>query len=243
MKYTDDDRIVMTLDAGGTNFVFTAIQSKEKIVDEITLPSYGNNLEKCLNNIVQGFNEVKAKLPHEPVAISFAFPGPADYPNGIIGDLTNLPAFRGGVALGPFLENKFDIPVFINNDGDLYSYGEAIFGFLPELNQKLMDNLTEQDKFQRAHTFLQAFFPEEAETYKEYGRIQEAKKNASDELAPHIEKLQKSREILDKLNAWKGEFKRTEGKDFEDVLNSWLEIRALSDLAGKNYQLAKSFVN
>ena len=42
MLFSKDDKIVMTLDAGGTNFVFTAIQAKEKIVDEITLPSYGN---------------------------------------------------------------------------------------------------------------------------------------------------------------------------------------------------------
>jgi glucokinase len=68
------------------------------------------------------------------VAISFAFPGPADYPAGIIGDLPNLPAFRGGVALGPMLEEKFGIPVFINNDGDLFVYGEAISGFLPYIN-------------------------------------------------------------------------------------------------------------
>jgi glucokinase len=139
MEYLNDDRIVMTLDAGGTNFVFTAIQSKKKIVDEITLPSNADDLDKCLKNIVEGFNSVKSELSDKPAAISFAFPGPADYPNGIIGDLPNLPAFRGGVALGPFLENKFDIPVFINNDGDLYSYGEAIFGFLPEINKKLME--------------------------------------------------------------------------------------------------------
>ena len=62
------------------------------------------------------------------------FPGPADYPNGIIGDLGNLPGFRGGVALGPMLEEKFGIPVFINNDGDLFVYGEAIAGFLPYVN-------------------------------------------------------------------------------------------------------------
>ena len=139
MNHQDDKRIVMTLDAGGTNFVFTAIQSKEKIVDEITLPSYGDDLNKCLNIIVEGFNEVRSKLHDNPAAISFAFPGPADYPNGIIGDLTNLPAFRGGVALGPYLENIFNIPVFINNDGDLYAYGEAIFGFLPEINKKLVE--------------------------------------------------------------------------------------------------------
>ncbi|MCB0747073.1 MAG: ROK family protein [Ignavibacteriae bacterium] len=139
MKYIDDKRIVMTLDAGGTNLVFTAIQGNKQIIDEIRYPSYPKDLEKMLSTLVEGFNEVKSKISAEPVAISFAFPGPADYPNGIIGDLPNLPAFRGGVALGPFLESKFNIPVFINNDGDLYAYGEAIFGFLPEINQKLKD--------------------------------------------------------------------------------------------------------
>ena len=32
------------------------------------------------------------------------------------------------------LEEKFGIPVFINNDGDLFVYGEAIAGFLPYVN-------------------------------------------------------------------------------------------------------------
>ena len=46
--YQFDKRIVMTLDAGGTNFVFSAIQSNEEIVEPIVLPSNGDNLEKCL---------------------------------------------------------------------------------------------------------------------------------------------------------------------------------------------------
>ena len=139
MKYVNDKRIVMTLDAGGTNLVFTAIQGNEQIIDEIKYPSSPNDLEKMFSTLVKGFSEVKQKLTEAPVAISFAFPGPADYPNGIIGDLPNLPAFRGGVALGPFLESKFNLPVYINNDGDLYAYGEAISGFLPEINKKLRE--------------------------------------------------------------------------------------------------------
>src|SRR6266704_999091 len=75
---------------------------------------------------------------HQTETISTsASPGPADYPNGIIGDLGNLPGFRGGVALGPMLERKFGIPTFINNDGDLFVYGEAIAGFLPYVNDLL----------------------------------------------------------------------------------------------------------
>lgn len=137
MKYENDKRIVMTLDAGGTNFVFSAIQGNEQILDEIVLPSHANDLDKCIASMIDGFTQVKNKLQNPPVAISFAFPGPADYPNGIIGDLNNLPAFRGGVALGPMLQEKFQLPVFINNDGDLYAYGEAIAGFLPFVNEQL----------------------------------------------------------------------------------------------------------
>ncbi len=132
-----NDQIVLTLDAGGTNFVFSAIQEKEKIVEDIRMPANGDDLDKCMNSLVAGFNEVLSKLSSKPAAISFAFPGPADYPNGIIGDLPNLQAFRGGVALGPMLEDKFGIPVFINNDGDLYAYGEALGGFLPYVNSLL----------------------------------------------------------------------------------------------------------
>ena len=137
MKYGSDQRIVMTLDAGGTNFVFTAIQANSQIVEEITLPSNADNLQKCLAGVVDGFRMVRERVRNTPVAISFAFPGPADYPRGIIGDLGNLPAFRGGIALGPMLEATFGLPVFINNDGDLYAYGEAIAGYLPHINNLL----------------------------------------------------------------------------------------------------------
>lgn len=138
--YKFDKRIVITLDAGGTNFVFGAMQSNEFIVDPITMPSNAQDLDLCLSTMVKGFEQVISKLDQKPVAISFAFPGPADYPNGIIGGyLPNFPSFRNGVALGPFLEEKFGIPVFINNDGDLFAYGEALGGILPEINNRLAE--------------------------------------------------------------------------------------------------------
>lgn len=137
MNYNNDPRTVMTLDAGGTNFVFGAIRGCEEIVEPIHLPSAANNLELSLANLVNGFHAVRSRLQEAPVAISFAFPGPADYPNGIIWNIGNLPAYKGGVAVGPMLAAEFGIPVFINNDGDLYAYGEAISGFLPWINEQL----------------------------------------------------------------------------------------------------------
>ena len=115
--YEKDKRVVITLDAGGTNFVFGAVQGDRFIVEPITLPSNSDR---------------------PAAAISFAFPGPADYPRGIIGGyLPNFPSFRDGVALKDFLEERFGIPTFINNDGDLYAYGEALAGALPDINARL----------------------------------------------------------------------------------------------------------
>jgi glucokinase len=137
MQLNADPRIVMTLDAGGTNLRFSAIRSNQLLFEPIQMPTEADNLDRCLANIVEGFTQARARCPAPPVAISFAFPGPVDYPAGIVGDLGNLPGFRGGVALGPMLEEKFGLPTFLNNDGDLFTYGEAIGGFLPYVNERL----------------------------------------------------------------------------------------------------------
>lgn len=136
--YTTDNRTVITLDAGGTNFVFSAMRGCEFIIDPITYPSNAHDLDLCLGTMIKGFEEVIARLDEKPVAISFAFPGPADYRAGIIGGyLPNFPSFRAGVALGPMLEHHFQIPVYINNDGDLFALGEATVGALKEINNRV----------------------------------------------------------------------------------------------------------
>ena len=140
MEYNsnNDTRIILTLDAGGTNFIFSAIQGNKEIVNPVCLSSNAHNLEKCINTVIQGFKYVNEKLSGIACAISFAFPGPADYKKGIIGDLPNFKAFNDGVPLGPILEDEFNLPVFINNDGNLFAYGEALSGYLPELNKKIL---------------------------------------------------------------------------------------------------------
>ena len=135
-NYSDDARAVMTLDAGGTNFVFSALRGNRPVVESFALPSKADQLDASLATLVEGFQRVRGQLTTAPVAISFAFPGPADYFNGVIVGPRNLPAYRD-VALGAFLEDKFSLPVFINNDGDLFAYGEAASGFLPYMNNLL----------------------------------------------------------------------------------------------------------
>lgn len=134
-----DKRIVLSLDAGGTNLVFSTMQSGHLIGEEYIIDAKVDSLREFLDKLKDGFQKVM-KIAKKADAISFAFPGPADYPNGIIGDLENLPVFKGGVALGPWLEQEFGIPAFINNDGDLFTLGESIGGFLPLINKELEQN-------------------------------------------------------------------------------------------------------
>lgn len=129
--------LVLTLDAGGTSFRFSAVEAGRPAAETVVLPPQGHDLDACLGQLRAGFQAVFEATGRRARALSFGFPGPADYAAGIIGDLENLPGFRGGVALGPMLEEAFGLPVFIHNDGDLFALGEARHGRLPEVNAEL----------------------------------------------------------------------------------------------------------
>ena len=130
-------KTIYVLDAGGTGFKFSAVREGKEIIEPFTIAAAGKTLDDVLQKMIDGFSAILRQTSVEPAAISFCFPGPADYENGIIGDLENLPHFRGGVALKAMLEDHFQCPVFINNDGDLFAYGEALSGLLPEVNYLL----------------------------------------------------------------------------------------------------------
>ena len=72
--YQTDKRTVITLDAGGTNFVFGAIRGNQDVIKPISLPSNSHDLGQCLETLERGFREVINALDEKPVAISFAFP-------------------------------------------------------------------------------------------------------------------------------------------------------------------------
>ena len=56
--YQTDKRTVITLDAGGTNFVFGAIRGNQDVIKPISLPSNSHDLGQCLETLERGFREV-----------------------------------------------------------------------------------------------------------------------------------------------------------------------------------------
>ena len=71
----NDSRIVLTLDAGGTNMVFGAMKGGEYYGNTITLPSNANNLDLCLQAMVLGFGTIIERLGDEkPESSADSFP-------------------------------------------------------------------------------------------------------------------------------------------------------------------------
>ena len=67
-NYKEDSRIVLTLDAGGTKFAFSAMAAGDQIVEATETPSHADNLDLCLRTIVTGFAHVMSQLLEKPSA-------------------------------------------------------------------------------------------------------------------------------------------------------------------------------
>ena len=80
MAYAEDPRVVLTLDAGGTNFVFSAVRGDREVVEPVTLPSNAHDLTLCLETIVEGFAKVKEKAPAAAGGHQLRLPRPRRLP-------------------------------------------------------------------------------------------------------------------------------------------------------------------
>ena len=123
VDYSGDGRVVFTLDAGGTNYVFAAMVGGRKVGRCVRLDPEPSDLQKSISNIKGGFNMLLKETGLRPCAISFAFPGPADYENGVIYNIVSRVNIYSHLILPPFLRiisfngsffvlEEIDAPVF-----------------------------------------------------------------------------------------------------------------------------------
>ena len=54
--YEQDNRTVLTLDAGGTNLVFSAMRGCREIARPVRMKSVTDDVGRCLDTLVEGFN-------------------------------------------------------------------------------------------------------------------------------------------------------------------------------------------
>ena len=121
---------VIGVDLGGTK-ISTAISTIEgNILANVVLPTKAEEGEAAvLGRIVQSIDEVivgSSTSIDEIEAIGIGSPGPLDAKKGIIITTPNLP-FKNYNLVQP-LKEKYNIPVYLDNDANAAAIGEYMFG-------------------------------------------------------------------------------------------------------------------
>ena len=120
MKYTN----TIGIDLGGTNIRGGLVNGKE--LKNIT--SERLNTKAAEAEIVQQLFNLTERLINDSVsAIGIGVPGLVDEERGIVFDVINIPSWKE-LPLKQLMEERFQIPVLINNDANCFAVGEYYFG-------------------------------------------------------------------------------------------------------------------
>lgn len=112
------------VDLGGTNF------KAGRVKDEIIISEANNSVGRgnTESDLIQTlFNTVDSVITKNVISLGVGVPGVVDPISGIIYDVLNLPMWKE-VPLKDLLEQRYDVPVFINNDANCFAQGEKIYG-------------------------------------------------------------------------------------------------------------------
>ena len=115
---------VVGVDMGGTTIHAGRIH-KGRIVKRMTTPvSSQSDMETVLRELNEAIEDV---FDSDCVGIGIGVPSVVDLIHGIVYDVENIPSWKE-VPLRNILEQRFQVPVSINNDANCFALGEANFG-------------------------------------------------------------------------------------------------------------------
>lgn len=112
------------VDLGGTKVRASCIQGGAVISDFKQNVKAQAEEDIVLNQIVESIEQVWAE---QTVAIGVGVPSIVDPQTGIVYDVQNIPSWKE-VRLKQHLEDKFKVPVEVNNDANCFALGEKCFG-------------------------------------------------------------------------------------------------------------------
>tara|TARA_R110000764_G_scaffold56901_2_gene124055 strand:- start:404 stop:1249 length:846 start_codon:yes stop_codon:yes gene_type:complete len=119
---------ILGVDIGGTNIKIGKIVNG-KVLQKCKIPVNRDDLEQVtLDNLYKGLKDL---MTDSVQAIGIGVPAVVDIESGTIFDVQNIPSWTK-VALKNLVEEKFNVPVYINNDANCFAIGEKQFGKLRE---------------------------------------------------------------------------------------------------------------
>jgi len=117
-------KTLIGVDLGGTSISLGRVVNSN-IEDYKSVKISANDSEKKIINEI--IDEIDSVFRNEIAGIGIGVPGLVDIEKGIIYDVQNIPSWKE-VHLKEILEEKFKLPVYINNDANCFAVGVKYFG-------------------------------------------------------------------------------------------------------------------
>ena len=118
--------MLIGIDLGGTNIRVATVEDG-KIVRLLSEPSLSQGQEQAM--LEQMCRLILSVLSPEVKGIGIGVPSVVDREKGIVYNVVGIPSWKE-VHLKEILEERFHIPVFINNDCNCFALGVARYGSL-----------------------------------------------------------------------------------------------------------------
>lgn len=124
---------VIGVDLGGTNVRAGKINDGKLTKLKRRLVPKTENPKEVINAVIETIEHV---FDDEITAIGMGIPGLVDTKTGVVFDIQNIPSWKN-VEIKKILEERFKVPVFIDNDANCFAFGEKQFGATKKYNNSI----------------------------------------------------------------------------------------------------------
>jgi glucokinase len=115
---------IIGIDLGGTNVRVGLVKEDQIAKTGATRITSSGTVEEVLQDIFMLTDNV---IDHSVKAIGIGVPSVVDLEEGIVYDVQYIPSWKE-VPLKKIMEERYGVPVFVNNDANCFALGEFYFG-------------------------------------------------------------------------------------------------------------------
>jgi glucokinase len=118
------EREVLGIDIGGTKIKLGKVKGGEILGSHLTYVDPNDSVEESLEKLYRAIDDV---MTPSVAAIGVGVPAVVDPQSGVVYDVQNIPSWKE-VPLKDLVQQRYQMPVYINNDANCFALGEKYFG-------------------------------------------------------------------------------------------------------------------
>jgi glucokinase len=118
------NNIVLGIDIGGTSLKIGLVENNVIVKQAFKIVDSKSTEQETLFSLFEAIDSV---INSDVTAIGIGVPAVVDPITGVIYDVQNIPSWKE-VALKDIVKQRYNLPVYLNNDANCFALGEKIFG-------------------------------------------------------------------------------------------------------------------